>query len=220
LGVRPLDKLYLRMRLLGIPVEALFRSPESGNGPVVVAVVAIVVPQLIVVVPPKIPIPVPDTFCTRAFTYLCERRHGAAHQQHRGYYKHQDFRLQRFPPFFLATLQWSCSGNDLRRSIMSHSSAPLYSSTFREEAFSETGLPVLGLLGNRSLLYLEPANNCNASYIKLYIVVVFRHYTIGAKNSVLRLWAPGTGGANGATGYGSTIPWSGFSLTEGKWETK
>jgi hypothetical protein len=100
LGVRPLDKLYLRMRLLGIPVEALFRSPESGNGPVVVAVVAIVVPQLIVVVPPKIPIPVPDTFCTRAFTYLCERRHGAAHQQHRGYYKHQDFRLQRFPPLF------------------------------------------------------------------------------------------------------------------------
>jgi hypothetical protein len=60
--VRPLHKLYLRMRLLGIPGESLVRSPEAGNVPVLVTIVAIVVPQLIVVVPPKIPIPVPGTF--------------------------------------------------------------------------------------------------------------------------------------------------------------
>ena len=41
-------------------------------------------------------------------------------------------------------------------------------------------------------------------------MLVFRYYTIEAKNPVLQLWAPGTGGANGATGYGSTIPWSVF----------
>jgi hypothetical protein len=94
-GVRPLNLLYLITRLVCRGIARIL-SPYVVEIPTVVFPVAPVAPHIRI--HRSITHPVPIAVRLREAPVGCQRRQGAAHQQHRGYYKHQDFGFQSPPP--------------------------------------------------------------------------------------------------------------------------